>query len=191
MALKFIQTIKNEITANMPDNSAGLITPAILRTTLQDMVDSLYNRTGSIFGDRNAAPLAQALTTTPTNYPALYNASSALDPGILAADSVAGTVKVIPAGFVMEGSLSFTMDGANGRVVTAVLAKNGIAIPRFAISATMTGAGQKHSANIAIPLIGVSANDVFTMQLSADVAFSPNVYEVILFMTLKPTFSAT
>jgi hypothetical protein len=114
----------------------------------------------------------------------------ALDPAVISAAFAAGTVTTLVGGFLMEGSISFTADGANGRIVTAVLAKNGVAIPRFQISQTMSGAGQKKSANVAIPLLNVAANDVFTMQLSADVGFTPNISEVILLLQLKPTFSA-
>lgn len=190
MTLKFIQTIKNEINVTLPDNNTGLITPAVLRNLLQDMTDSLYNRFAAIFGDHVLAPVAQPITAIPTNYPGLYNANVALDPAVLSVNQVLGEITINVTGFITEGSIGFTANGANGRVLTANLAKNGTVNDRFKTSASLTGAGNNESAQNALPLIAVIAGDKFTLLLSGDIGFTPNISQVILQFQVKPTFSA-
>jgi len=188
MSLEFIQTLKNEINSLLPDNNTGQITPAILRGVLQDMADSLYSRGASLFRS-SATPVAQALTTTPTNYPAIYDTLRALDPPVVAGSLVAGTVTPAVTGFACSLTVSMTVDGAVNRIVTAQSAKNGVQIIASRIIATCTGAGNKVSATITIPIIGVVASDVFTLLLSVDTGASINVSQQVLSLAVNPTFS--
>jgi len=187
--LKFIQDIKSQINSTLPDNSVGQITPAIMRAMLQDMTDSLYSRAGALF--RSAATaVAQALTTTPTNYPGIYDTTRAVDPAVIAANLVAGTVVPAVTGFGCTATIGITVDGANGRVVTAALAKNGVVSVSSRVSVTCSGAGNKVTASADTPIIGVVAADIFTLVLSVDTAVSINVWQQALVVNVNPTFSA-
>lgn len=190
MTMKFLQQVGTEIVTNMPDNSVGAITPAIMRVTLQDMLDSLYPRSAAVVADRAAVPVAQALTTVPTNYPALYNGLIQTDPAVVAGNVAAGTIIPNKTGFVCEALIGFTCYGANGRVVTANLAKNGVVQDRFKVAATMSGGVNLDSANTTLPLIGVTAGDVFTLLLSVDTAASITFAGVRFLLRVLPTFSA-
>ena len=189
MSLKFIQVIKNEINSLLPDNTSGLITPATLRTVLQDMTDSLYSRSGALFRAA-ATAVAQALTTTPTSYPAIYDTLRAVDPAVVDGNLVAGSVTPQVTGFAAYVTDSITVDGANGRVVSAVIAKNGVDIVSSRISVTCSGAGNKVSATGTVPVIGVVAGDIFTLKLSVDTGASINVWQQLLQVQVVPTFSA-
>lgn len=189
MTLKFIQDLKNEINSLLPDNSVGLITPATMRAVLQDMTDSLYSRAGALWRNDPTA-VAQALTATPTNYPAIYDTQRAVDPAVVAATLAAGVVTPAVTGFGSTANISFTVDGANGRIVTAVLAKNGTPIVNSRISVTCSGAGNKESASISIPVVGIAAGDNFTLLLSVDTPASINVWQQTLLISINPTFSA-
>ena len=43
-------TLTTEVNTNLPDNTTGLITPAIVRSTLIDIIDSYYNLLGDSAG---------------------------------------------------------------------------------------------------------------------------------------------
>ena len=189
MSLKFIQVIKNEINSLLPDNTSGLITPATLRTVLQDMTDSLYNRTGALFRAA-ATAVAQALTTAPTNYPAIYDTGLAADPAVVSNNLVSGLVTPQVTGFGCYVTVSLTADGANGRVVTAQAAKNGVQIVSSRVSVSCSGAGNKESGTITIPVVGVVAGDIFTLLLSVDTGASINIWQQVLQVKVVPTFSA-
>jgi hypothetical protein len=188
MTFKFIQDIKAEIIALMPDNSVGQITPAIMRGVLQDMTDSLYTRAGALF--RSAAgAAAQAITTVPTNYPGIYDTQRQADPAVVATNLVAGTITPAVTGFSCKAEVAITVDGPSGRVVTAVIAKNGVAITQSRVFVTTTGGGDQQSGSIAIPVIGVVAGDVFSVLLSVDVNAAINVWQQTLILSVNPTFS--
>jgi len=189
MTMQFLSVLKANINSQMPDNSVGAITPAIMRANLQDIVDSLYYRSAALIGDHAAVPIAQALTTTPTNYPNLYTNLIEVDPAVVTGDIVTGETEPLLTGFVNEILMAFTASGANGRIVTARLAKNGTVQDRFTFGVTMTGPGELQAGSIALPTIGVNANDVFTLLLSVDVNASITFSSISLVNRIIPTFS--
>lgn len=189
MTMQFLSDVKAEINANITTNGNGDISGADVRNILQNMVDSLYYRSAALIGDHSAAPLAQPLTTTPTNYPNLYTNELEIDPAVVAADLVAGTVSPLLGGFICEAVMGFVASGANGRIVTAQLFKNGVAQSRFRLQATMTGAGEPDAAHLALPLIGVLANDVFDMRLSVDTNATITFTSLSLVLRVIPTFA--
>lgn len=190
MTFKFISAVKTEITSLLPDNSTGVITPAALRTVVNDMTDSLYNRNAAVYADHVAVPVAQAITTVPTNYPTLYTTSFALDPTVIAANISAGTCIPAVTGFACDAAVGSTMNGTVNRIVTAQVLKNGSVVNGAVIKLTMTGVGENHSGYTEIPMVTVAAGDIFTVVLSADANFTPNILSLLLVVRVKPTFSA-
>jgi hypothetical protein len=189
MALKFIQDIKTEINTLLPDNSVGLITPALMRTVLQDMTDSLYTRAAALQGNHEAVPVPQLLTAIPTNYPALYNQLFNLNPSQFDADLVAGTITLLVAGFAIDWRLEMVGEGANGTEFVGQLYKNGIAESRIQMATVATGAGELHSVEASGFTVGVVAGDVFELRLSGTGTITFTDISVSSF--LVPTFSAT
>lgn len=115
--------LNSEITANYPDNSAGAITPAILRTTTSDIVNSImptapvvggnlacFSGTTGLLQDCGSAPTANAIT-------ALTGDITATGPG-----SVAATLATVNSNVGSFGSATaapaFTVDG-KGRITAA------------------------------------------------------------------------
>ena len=65
MARQFLDTLRTQINNLLPDNSSGLITPAIVRTLMTDTVDSLVSDDATI-NRESATPAVLATQITPT-----------------------------------------------------------------------------------------------------------------------------
>ena len=190
MSLNFIQNVKSLINTNLPDNSVGAITPALLRDVLQAMTDALYGRLGAIFGQWEPVAV-QVLTTTPTNYPNLYDFSQNLDTAVMSVDEVAGTITLLLGGYEVDVSISVDVDAGVGIDITAALATNGVPSERTKVNLQTTGAGERHSASIYLPGFQYNANDVLTLVLSVDSGTpSVNFNTVGITATVQPTYSA-
>lgn len=190
MALKFIQTIRNEINSKLPDNTSGLITPALLREVVTDITDSTFNRGSSIFGDHQTTPVNQALTVTPTNYPSLYNNSINLSPEAFGVDQAQGAITLLQAGFVHTFGVSGNIAGPNNNTFIMEIYRNNVAEPRTMIRQATTGTGEFKAFDLSPLFRGIAANDKLDIRLSCT---TPGTFEFAAFAiyaVLHPTISA-
>ena len=187
MTLKFIQDIKAQITAQMPDNSTGLITPAIMRANLQDMTDSLYARAAALVGQHSPA-LAQALTAVLTKFPALFTLVINNNPGQFAVSLVNGNITALVAGFFYQFTVGAVIDGPINTDVRFALFKNNVQVSGI-FGAQTTGAGELVTVQITLSQIGVVINDVFDIRIASVPNQSINFTTLALTATLQPTFS--
>lgn len=187
MTLKFLNDIRTEINALFPDNTAGLITPAALRTVVNDMVDSLFDRGCALRGP-GVTPVAQALTATPTLFPALYTDVINNNPSVFTTNLVAGNITALEGGFSHQLQVSAIVAAAINTQVSVTVFKNGAAISGQAGVET-TGAGETKTLQFTIPVIGVVDNDVFDIRWSSVPNQTVTFTSLGLILKLSPTQS--
>ena len=192
MTLKFIQDIKNQIEATMPDNTSGQITPAILRAALQDMCDSLYSRAATLYGSFGiATPVSVSLTTAPTVFPTLMPLSINNNPTLFTTSTVASQIAAINSGYGYSISISAVFSCAANVDVYAELYVNGVANQRFLLAEQGTGAGEQKSVSKTLGIAGIAANSIFELRLLSpqgpvSVAFA----SMDMAISLNPTLTA-
>lgn len=190
MTLRFVQDIRNKINTDLPDNTTGLITPATIRGVLQDMTDSLFSRSAGVYGDHQSAPASQALTTTPTNYPTIYNANLNLNPSIFSVDQSTGIITLLQAGFVHTFDISANFSGPNNNDLIMQVFRNSVAEPRTLVTENTTGTSNYITMDVQIPFVGIAVNDTLELRLSSTSAGTFNFAALLLSATLSPTVSA-
>ena len=189
MTLKTIQDIKNQIAATMPDNTSGVITPAVLRAALLDMCDSLFSRAAVLYGSHGAG-LAQSITTTPTNYPVLMPTAINNNPTLFTVNALTGLITAAVGGFGYTFSLNGVWSAAINTEVDAVLFRNGVAYSRATMSQSTTAGVQLRTMSATILAGGVLANDVFEMRLSSPTGpVSITFRSLDLTVSLNPTLT--
>ena len=144
MPRKFLDDIRSDINANMPDNSVGLVTPAVVRGIMQDMTDSLSEDVAYIYRAAGAQlayprPATPSLMTTlfDTQYLAANMDGTFTTPG--AGTITLGTV----AGRQYRGMLNISFEGGNAVEVNAGLFVGGILSPLWGAGVTIPGIGKQ------------------------------------------------
>lgn len=193
MALEHITDLGAIIDADLPDNATGAITPAVLRSVLHDMVDSLWGRACSLFGEHISVPIVAACTATPTNFPALQDEVVNNNPTMFTVNIAASTITVLSpgAGYAFTFILGFTCAGTAGVDVQGLLYKNSVRVDRFSAATECTGAGKMVGGAFSALVTGVVANDVFEVRFATPGgANNITFYNVELNLVQHPTLSA-
>jgi len=141
---KFLDDIRAEITSQMPDNSVGLVTPAIVRGIMRDIVDSTVEDVAFIY--RTGGPATgYARTATAALLPNLFDAD-------YLASNMDGTTTQITAGTITlgtvagrqyKGTFNITFEGANGTEVQAGLFIGGVLSPLWGAAASVPAASRQ------------------------------------------------
>lgn len=132
MTQKTKSALGTDITTNLPDNTVGTITPAVLRTMLQNMVDS--------HADLSSAGLLQ-VTLTAVN----FNSTNT--------DNVI-TIPALPSGYTRYQVDSCRISGASASITTATCglftatAAGGTAIVTSATAITVSTASESTNNNM-------------------------------------------
>lgn len=160
MTIRSISELLVLADASFPDNNLELITPALLRNYVKDVVDTLATAYGVL---QMTTPVVLALTTTPQVVKP-FQSVLALTVGMFTADLLNGTLSRLLAG-VPKTATIFQVDGdisaSGGLDVELRLFKNGVATAFF----------QRVSAS------SLTNNEPFTFA-AYDVADADAVYDV-------------
>jgi hypothetical protein len=157
----FVQ-LQADLTTSFPDNITGLITPAILRTYINNFLEAIRPAYGLLTRD---TPNVQNLGTTDT--PLVFESGSVSDVPDYTTTPATGTINRLAAG-TTRLTFTTTIEGAVGRVVTASLYKNGAVTP-WRVSGTLQGAGKPVDiVLVALQYDGAAA--AYQMQVKADTA---------------------
>ena len=162
MPRKSIVELTEQAIASFPDNNVGSITPALLRTMIEDFLHAIAPAYGVC---QKTAPQTVNLGLTPT--PIAYTTATSSDINQLTASAPLGTITRSERGTC---TINFTMDieCQTNRFITATLFKNGVATP-WRITVNGAGAGNP----VGIALTGVDYADPaaeYDVRMSAETA---------------------
>jgi hypothetical protein len=188
MALMFINDVKAEINSQLPDNSTGAITPAILRGVLQDMTDSLYGRGAAILGTHSPA-VVLALTAALTKFTTLFLTQINANAAVFTTSIVNGDITTHEGGFFHEFTITAVFDGATNTDVRFALFKNNLQVGG-AFGAQTTGAGELVTLQASLAQTGVVDGDVFDVRVASVPNANINFHNFVLNALLQPTTSA-
>ena len=135
MARKSFVQLQQDLLTAFPDNITGLITPAILRGFLDSFLQAIRPAYGLV-----SRPNATAQVVTSTDAPLVFDSGYVSDVPDFVATPATGTLQRVDAG-TTRMTLNATMEGANGRLVSMTLYKNGVPTA-WKASVTLAGAGK-------------------------------------------------
>lgn len=132
MTRKSMSQLVADLLTSFPDNTTGLITPAVLRAYLTSVIEAIQPAYGLLSRSTTAT---QALTTT--SAPLVFESGFASDVPDYATVAATGTIQRLAAGTCR---IVFNVDAsvANNQVVVFELWKDGVLTPW---SCTLTGTG--------------------------------------------------
>lgn len=163
MARKSILELIAQATADFPDNTTGLITPAKLRQWAIDFLNSIAPAYGYL---TLTGPLVQTFGLTPALV--VFQAAFNSDPSQTTAAVPASTVVKEEPGNV---TINFTMDmeAANGRFISFTLFKNGVAT---GWKTTGNGGGNGNPVGVSLTAVDYSPTPdaVYDVRATAEVA---------------------
>jgi hypothetical protein len=144
MSRRFLDDIRADIASQMPDNSVGLITPAIVRGLMRDVVDSTVEDIAFIY--RTGGPLVgYARTAAPALMPNLFDSNYlAANMDSVTTQQAAGTITLgTVAGRQYKGTLNITFEAANGTEVQTGLFIGGTLSPLWGAAASVPAASRQ------------------------------------------------
>ena len=162
MRKSFVE-LRAEIAAAFPDNTAGAITPAAMRTYLLDALNAIQPAYGTLA--RSAAAPIVANITPPVKVTWQIAADS--DATQTTSNFSAGSIARAERG---TSAINFTTDfeASNGRFITFTLFKDGVATP-WRITGNGAGAGNP----VAVALTAIDYADpaaTYDVRMTAEVA---------------------
>lgn len=132
--------ILNQITNRLPDNSAGAVTPAVLRAVLTDMVMSL--RAAGAYLAGIAGVTHSFVNAAFQVVPGLYSTSQSRDPTEIGVDTALGQFTALfESDYTFAGS--FSVDGPSAEFLIAGVAIDGAVGTYFRSQVQMDGTGNK------------------------------------------------
>jgi hypothetical protein len=184
MARRFLDDIRADIATLLPDNTSGLITPAIVRSILTDIVDSEYSDEGGMTGGE---VLGVTVTGTPTPL-SIFNTEIGALPGFITPNSGAGTITCSStAGFTYSVYGVITFEADNNEPITLNITTDGI--PRSVFS-TGTGRGPGRPITLLVEGLVLSTPPNAVMQLTLNSDGSTEQIDILssaFFVTIDPT----
>jgi len=156
MAIKTTAQLIAEIAALFPDNNTELITPAAVRLSLGNIVDSMTPSFGAL---RGVTPVVAALTTVPVQLN-IFDTVIVSTPGQLVASAVADNIITV-VGNIVQFSFTISMAGANNSDVQVELRRNGVATGWLALQTTLGAANR-----VVMTLAGYTvagSGDIYTL----------------------------
>ena len=162
MPRKSIVELIAQAQASFPDNITGAITPALLRSMIEDFLHAIAPAYGIC---QKTAPQTVNLGTTPVAIQ--YNTAQSSDINQLLASAALGEIERLERG---TSTINFTMDieCANNRFITATLFKDGVAT---SWRITANGAGTGNPVGMALTAIDYAdPAATYEIRLSAEAA---------------------
>lgn len=147
MTRKFLDTVKADALALLPDNTIGSISPLDVRTVLNDMLDSTQPLIGVMYGPA----IAEAVATTAT-YAAmvgtLFTTSEGGDATFVKINTATGTIQTnTTAGFSYQVYGEVNFEAGNGVDFEFTILLDGVPVANLDVE-TGRGAGNFTSATI-------------------------------------------
>jgi len=120
-----------DLNSRCPDNTTGIVTPAVMRGLLTDVLQSLRPAFATMWGNHNASPKTVALNSSTwavINGDGMWPNVGRSDPDELDYDTNSGAFLVKYGGYVHEqmGTISFI--GPNNRILNVSIGYNGIPV---------------------------------------------------------------
>jgi hypothetical protein len=128
MTRRYTDQLIQELPSELPDNTSGAITPAVLRQMITDVIQSLRPAYAGVGGDYLGAPKLLTLNNsswTAINSVGLYTAGEASNVDELGYDVASGAVVTRLAGYNHFISASLSFEGPNGRLLDLSIGVNG------------------------------------------------------------------
>ena len=186
MPRKFLDNIRTEISTLFADNTTGDISAADLQQVTLDMVDSLAQDEGFIYGDVTTAPIA--LTATPIPISTGYTTSVGGVPGFVILNQAGGSIQLGPtAGFSYELKAQITIATTVNEEVHFQLGVNGSPVGYIG---SISGAAGGNEVSVAVEFIRLTSlsNEVWQIYASApDGAATMTINSIFLFAAVLPT----
>lgn len=176
-AQKTKSVLTTEINTNWPDNTAGAITPALLRSTVLDIVNSYYDLAG---GTSLSCAAHQWVSALPT-----LSSITCTQPG--AADIAAGTFGISVLSSVATGGVGYTT-GAGGAVTQITNRTTSVTLNTVTGAITLfTAAGSATPATFTVTDSAVAAADVVHVSQKS----GSNLYELFVTAVAAGSFNIT
>lgn len=156
MARKTTAELLAEIAALLPDNTTELISPADVRTCLNDICESFTPAFGVL---RGVPGVVVNLTTTPQKL-AIFDEAIATSPELVA-DPALDQITATKAGY-FTFSFTASLSGGNNSDVQVELRRNGTPTLWLALQTT-TGAANRVEISLAGYTQAVADGDIFTV----------------------------
>ena len=166
MTRKYTDELKSELTTTLPDNSTGLITPALLRGVIEDVIDSLRPAWAGIRADHSAAPVsfATSATWTKINAAGLWTVGGQSDNSEFSYDLVNGELVTKFANYNHLCQAAINFAGTTNVEYQFSLAMNGVPLGTL-VSVDGDGAGRiLQAADMAI-IISTAVNDRISLMV--------------------------
>ena len=187
MARKFLDDIRAAIDSQMPDNTVGAITPAIMRATLKDVIDSTIQDEAALLGN-----VTTSVTATPTWTPvpaAFWTSVIGGDATFLKMSQGAGTI----TGATVAG-WSYTLQGVanleaqNNADIEFAIGRGGAQFGQ-PITVTGRGAGRPIYARCFCIDISAQANSVYQLLVRSPTGANETISIIngALIGTINPT----
>lgn len=184
MARLFLDTLKQNIATNIPDNAVGAVTPAIIRSIMTDIIDSTTNDEVEMWTSATVGPIA--LTGTYQDL-LVFDTVEGGD-AFLIPNAPAGSITTGPsAGFSYRVIAQIQYTAGNNEQVEFVMAAGGIPFS-FVSGYTTPNNGAQVTALVDVFANSVPANTVVTLQAKAlDGTATINVLQSSFLMAILPT----
>jgi hypothetical protein len=130
MTRRYTDQLLQELPNELPDNTGGDITPAVLRQMVTDIVQSLRPAFAAMEGNHQAAPVQVTLnnsTWTPL-VTGIYTAGMASDSAELAYNMTTGSLVTKFSDFIHFFTSELSFEGPNGRNLDLSIGVNGAAV---------------------------------------------------------------
>lgn len=183
MPVKSINELIAQANAGFPDNTTGLITPAILRQFVLDFLAAMAPAYGLLTA---TGPLVQALTPTPS----LLVFSTAYD------SNPAQTTTAVPASTITRaerGSSRITLNATfaclNNISVNFFLYRNGV---NTGVKVTGVGRGALNPVSVSLVMLDYAdPAPVYSIQVAAESAQSVTFTDLVFLLATVPVTSFT
>ncbi len=134
MTRRYTDQLIQELPNELPDNTAGDITPAVLRQMINDVIMSLRPAFAGVYGTHTGAPLNVTLnksTWTPINTTGLFTDGASSEASEIGFNLTTGAiiVKLSPYNHFFNSEISF--EGPNGRLLDLAIGVNGVPVTFF------------------------------------------------------------
>ena len=184
MARRFLDDIRADILSELPDNTVGAITPAIVRGILRDMCDSLAQDECALTSPPSAVV---NLTTTPTEYPQIFDAVIGGAPGFLVGNATTGRFELSPTpGFSYTFRYYLQAEGNQNAELNFNIVRDGVVVGEtYEIIARGPGRGTA-SAAAWYELTGI-ANGTFGLALSSPGSDTFTITNAFAIASIVPT----
>jgi hypothetical protein len=189
MTRKYTDTLIAELTTTLPDNSTGLITPALLRQVITDAIQSLRPAWAGIRADKVAVPVNFNTTATWTKINAVgfWTIGGQSDNAEFAYDLATGELvaKYADYNHLIECAINFA--GATNVEYQFSLAQNGVPVGTLA-PVDGNGTGRILEASDRALIISNAVNDRFSLMVrSPGGASTIQISQADLFGSLQTT----